>query len=72
MLNGILSLLPDSAKYFYAVEDRSAKEFARGAKFTKWVAKLARKNKTAEQLMAEAVGDTISQPYRKVRVKKAA
>ena len=72
VLNGIMSLLPDSAKYFYAIEDRSAKEFARGAKFTKWIAKLARKNRSAEQLMAQAVGDSIATPYQKVRVKKAA
>lgn len=70
IINGILSLLPESALYFYAVEDRSAKEFARGARFTKWVAKLARKNRTAEQLMAQAVGESIAKPYRKVRVKK--
>lgn len=72
VLNGIMSLLPDSAKYFYAVEDRSAKDFARGAKFTKWIAKLSRKNQTAEQLMAQAVGDSIARPYQKVRVKRAA
>ena len=72
VINGTLSLLPETARYFFAVEDRSEKEFARGAKFTKWIAKLARKNKTAEQLMAEAVGDSIASPYRKVRVKKTA
>lgn len=72
VLNGILSLLPESARYFYAVEDRSQKELEKGAKFTKWVAKLARKNKTAEQLIAEAVGETISHPYQKVRAKKEA
>lgn len=70
ILNGVLSLLPESALYFYAVEDRSAKEFARGARFTKWVAKLARKNRSAEQLMAEAVGDSIAKPYQKVRTKR--
>lgn len=71
VINGILSLLPESALYFYAVEDR-AKEFARGARFTKWIAKLSRKNQTAEQLMANAVGDSIANPYQKVRVRKAA
>lgn len=69
---GVLSLLPESAHYFYAVEDRSAKDFARGARFTKLVAKLARKNRTAEQLIAEAVGDSIAAPYQKVRPQKAA
>ncbi len=72
VINGILSLLPESALYFYAVEDRSAKELARGARFTRWIAKLSRKNQTAEQLMAQAVGDSIANPYQKVRVRKAA
>ncbi len=67
IINGILSLLPESALYFYAVEDRSKKELARGAKFTKWIAKLARKNRTAEQLIAEAVGESIAQPYQRIR-----
>lgn len=67
VLNGVLSLLPESALYFYAVEDRSAKEFARGARFTKWVAKLARKNRSAEQLISEAVGESIAKPYQRVR-----
>ena len=65
--NGILSLLPESALYFYAVEDRSARELARGARFTRFVARLARKNQTAEQLMAQAVGESIAQPYQRVR-----
>lgn len=72
ILNGILSLLPESARYFYAVEDRSEKELARGAKFTKWIAKLARKNKSAEQLIAESVGDSIAKPYQRVRPAKNA
>lgn len=67
VINGILSLLPESARLFYAVEDRSAKDLERGARFTKRVAKLARKNRTAEQLMAQAVGDTVAQPYQRVR-----
>ena len=46
------------------------KEFARGARFTKWIAKLSRKNQTAEQLIAQAIGETIAAPYRKVRAKK--
>jgi len=71
VLNGILSLLPESARLFYAVEDRSAKELAQGARFTKWVAKLARKNRSAEQLIAEAVGDSIAKPYQRIRVKTA-
>lgn len=70
VLNGVLSLLPETAKYFFAVEDRSEKEFARGARFTKWIAKLARKNQSAEQLIAQAIGESIAKPYRKVRVKK--
>lgn len=70
VINGILSLLPETARYFFAVEDRSAKELEKGAKFTRWVAKLARNNKSAEQLIAQAVGETISNPYQKVRVKK--
>lgn len=69
VINGILSLLPESARLFYAVEDRSMKELARGARFTKRVAKLARKNRTAEQLMAQAVGDSIAKPYQRVRTK---
>ncbi|GAA3213318.1 oxygenase MpaB family protein [Microbacterium terregens] len=72
VLNGVLSLLPPSALLFYALEDRSAKELARGARFTKWIAKLSRKNQTAEQLMAQAIGDSIAKPYQKVRVKKSA
>ena len=68
VINGILSLLPEAALYFFAVEDRSEKELAKGAKFTKWVAKLSRKNQTAEQLIANAVGESIASPYRKVRV----
>lgn len=71
VINGILSLLPESARYFYAVEDRSAKELAKGAKFTKWIAKLGRKNRTAEQIISEAIGETISAPYQKVRVRAA-
>lgn len=67
IINGILSLLPETALYFFAVEDRSKKELARGAKFTKWVAKLSRKNKTAEQLIAETVGASIAAPYQRVR-----
>lgn len=67
VINGILSLLPESALYFYAVEDRSARELARGARFTRFVARLARKNQTAEQLMAQAVGESIAQPYQRVR-----
>lgn len=67
IINGILSLLPETALYFFAVEDRSAKELARGAKFTKWIAKLSRKNRTAEQLMAETVGESIAKPYQRVR-----
>ncbi|HAS30778.1 oxygenase MpaB family protein [Microbacterium sp. CIAB417] len=70
VLNGVLSLLPLEARYFFAVEDRSEKEFARGARFTKWIAKLSRKNQTAEQLIAQAIGETIAAPYRKVRAKK--
>ena len=70
LLNGVISLLPETALYFFAMEDRSAKELARGAKFTRWVAKLARKNQTAEQLIAGAIGESIAKPYQKVRVKK--
>lgn len=70
ILNGVLSLLPPEALLFYALEDRSQKELQRGAKFTKWVAKLARKNQTAEQLIEQAIGETIAAPYQKVRVKK--
>lgn len=70
VINGILSLLPESARYFYAVEDRSAKELARGAKFTKWVAKLSRKSRSAEQLIAEAIGESIAKPYQRVRPPK--
>lgn len=69
VINGILSLLPESARLFYAVEDRSVKELAKGARFTKRVAQLARKNRTAEQLMAQAVGESISKPYQRVRVR---
>lgn len=72
VINGILSLLPESARLFYAVEDRSAKELKKGARFTKRVAKLARKNRTAEQLMAQAVGESIAQPYQRVRVRPKA
>lgn len=72
VINGILSLLPESARLFYAVEDRSAKELAKGAKFTKWVAKLSRKNQSAEQMIANAVGESIAQPYQRVRVRSAA
>lgn len=72
VINGILSLLPESARWFYAVEDRSAKDLAKGARFTKMVANLARKNRTAEQLMAQAVGESIAQPYQRVRVKAKA
>jgi len=71
IINGVLSLLPESALYFYAVEDRSAKEFARGARFTKWIAKLSRKNRTAEQLIAESIGESIAKPYQRVRPAKA-
>ncbi len=71
LLNGVISLLPETALYFFAMEDRSAKELARGAKFTRWVAKLARKNQTAEQLIAGAIGESIAKPYQKVRVKKS-
>ena len=71
IINGVLSLLPESAHYFYAVEDRSAKEFARGARFTKWIAKLSRKNRSAEQLIAEAIGDSIAKPYQRVRPARA-
>lgn len=70
ILNGVLSLLPDQAKLFFAVEDRTAGEFARGAWFTKLVATLARKNQTAEQLIAQAVGDSVANPYQRVRVKR--
>ena len=70
VLNGVLSLLPPAALLFFALEDRSEKELKKGARFTKFVAKLARKNRTAEQLIAQAVGETISQPYQKVRAKK--
>lgn len=70
ILNGVLSLLPDQAKLFFAVEDRSAKEFARGARFTKLVATLARKNRTAEDLIAQAIGESVAAPYQRVRVKK--
>lgn len=70
VINGILSLLPESARYFYAVEDRSAKELARGAQFTKWVAKLSRKSRSAEQLIAEAIGESIAKPYQRVRPPK--
>ncbi|WP_460773350.1 oxygenase MpaB family protein [Microbacterium sp. GXF7504] len=72
VLNGVLSLLPETARYFFAVEDRSEKELAKGAKFTKWVAKLARKNRSAEELISQAIGETIAKPYQKVRVKKGA
>lgn len=71
VINGILSLLPESARYFYAVEDRSAKELAKGARFTKFIAKLSRKNHTAEQLMAQAVGESIAKPYQRVRIKSS-
>lgn len=67
LINGILSLLPETALYFFAVEDRSERELAKGARFTKFVAKLARKNRTAEQLMAQAVGESIAKPYQRVR-----
>lgn len=70
VMNGVFSLLPEAALYFYAVEDRSAKEFAKGAKFTRWVAKLARKNRTAEEIIAEAIGETIAKPYQRVRPAK--
>lgn len=70
IINGVLSLLPMSARLFYAVEDRSAKELNRGARFTKWIAKLSRKNQTAEQLIAQAVGESIAKPYQKVRTKR--
>lgn len=72
VLNGILSLLPPEALLFYAMEDRSAKELARGARFTRWVANLARKNRTAEQLIAEAVGESIARPYQRVRQRAVA
>ena len=71
IINGVLSLLPESALYFYAVEDRSAKEFARGARFTKWIAKLSRKNRSAEQLIADSIGESIAKPYQRVRPAKA-
>jgi uncharacterized protein (DUF2236 family) len=71
VLDGVLSLLPESALYFYAVEDRGAKAFARGARFTKWIAKLARKNRSAEQLISEAIGDSIAKPYQRVRPARA-
>lgn len=70
VLNGVLSLLPEEARLFYAVEDRSAKELERGARFTKWIAKLGRKNQTAEQLIAQAIGESEANPYRKVRIRK--
>ena len=70
ILNGVLSLLPDQAKLFFAVEDRTAGEFERGAWFTKLVATLARKNQTAEQLIAQAVGDSVANPYQRVRGKR--
>lgn len=69
VLNGVLSLLPKTALYFYALEDRSDKELARGARFTKWIAKLSRKNRSAEELIAQAIGDSIAKPYQRVRVK---
>jgi len=72
VLNGVLSLLPEKALIFYALEDRSAKELEKGAKFTKWIAKLSRKNQSAEDLIAKAIGDSIAKPYQKVRVKKTA
>lgn len=72
VLNGVLSLLPETARYFFAVEDRSQKELDKGRTFTRWVAKLARKNRSAEDLIAQAVGETIAKPYRKVRVKRTA
>lgn len=71
VLDGVLSLLPESALYFYAVEDRGARAFARGARFTKWIAKLARKNRSAEQLISEAIGDSIAKPYQRVRPARA-
>ncbi|WP_336652048.1 MULTISPECIES: oxygenase MpaB family protein [unclassified Leucobacter] len=71
VLDGVLSLLPETALYFYAVEDRGPKAFARGARFTKWIAKLARKNRSAEQLIAEAIGDSIAKPYQRVRPARA-
>jgi uncharacterized protein (DUF2236 family) len=71
VLNGVLSLLPDEALLFYALEDRRGKELARGAKFTKWIAKVSRKNQSAEDLIAQAIGESIAKPYQKVRVKKA-
>lgn len=72
ILNGVLSLLPEQAKLFFAVEDRSAKEFARGARFTKLIATLARKNRTAEELIAQAVGESVAAPYQRVRIKRSA
>lgn len=71
VLNGVLSLLPEKALLFYALEDRSQRELARGARFTRWIAKLSRKNQSAEQLIANAIGESIAKPYQKVRVKKA-
>lgn len=71
ILNGVLSLMPEQAMLFFALEDRSAKELARGARFTKLIAALARKNQTAEQLIAQAIGESVANPYQRVRVKKS-
>jgi len=67
IVDGMIYLLPPTARLFFAVEDRTERKLRSGRNWTRRIAKWSRGNKTAEQLIANAVGESERQPYQKVR-----
>ncbi|MBO9577262.1 MAG: DUF2236 domain-containing protein [Microbacteriaceae bacterium] len=72
MIDGMTYLLPPAARLLYALEDRTDRDLARGRKWTKRFVALGRKHKSAEELIAAAIGESETHPYQKVRARVAA
>jgi len=67
IVDGMAYLMPPEARLFFALENRTERQLRSGRNWTRRIAKLSRGNKSAEQLIAQLVGETQTQPYQKVR-----
>lgn len=69
--DGVLSLLPEWARLLYGIEGRPMTLRA-AARTTAWLLGLARRSKTASELVADASRRVQEHPYRRVRGEAAA
>src|SRR5690606_15753279 len=72
LIDGMVYLMPPEARLFFAMEGRTERQLRSGRNWTRRIAKWSRGNKSAEQLIATLVGETQSEPYQKVRQRRAA